>query len=438
MKRILLSLVLFSLFNTATYSAEVFIGVHGKVTSKVYSARLASFKGPADGSVNAEDFQNIVRSDLYLSRYFDIKESPENAVKFNKDGLPDYSRADSQYIITGEFSTPESEGRWIFTGTLYDVKGEDGKGRILLKKKYKGGMKALRPSAHLFSDAVVEKITGNKGIAHSRITFSNDSVNGKKEIFVADYDGGNLKKITSDQNVNILPKWSRDGSRIYYTTYKYGNPDIYEINFKQGKINKVYTKQGLNVPGNTSPDDLKLIMVSSPDRNDPGIYTLDLTNNSAEKLMTGNNGLVAAPSWSPDGKKVAFTSDKSGNPQIHIYNTETKKTIKLTKMNWCDSPVWSPDGERIVFAGRDGPKEKFNIFVSDAGGSKIVRLTLKQGHNRNPVWSPDGRFIAFTSDRDSRDPRKKQQRIYIMDADGSAQHLLVDVPGNSYTPSWSN
>lgn len=426
---ILLSSLLFSFFSTS-YAAEVFIGVNGGITSQAITLRIMDFAAQ-DETVKNEDFQNTVRSDLYMSRYFEIKESDGTNLKHsdsnqNNADAPDFSKADSQYILTGFFGKPEKEDRWIFTGTIYDVKSR----KAILRKKYKGETKALRRSAHLFADAVTEALTGKPGIAHSRIAFSNDAT-GKKEIYVADYDGANLKKITSDKSINLLPRWSKDSSRIYYTTYRYGNPDMFEINFKEGKIQPFSTYQGLNIPGNISPDGLTMVMTASRG-GDPNIYTLNIVTKAMKPLLERKYGITSSPTWSPDGKEVAFVSDRSGNPQIHVLNMETKKIRRLTRMNWCDSPMWSPDGSKILFSGRESTKEKFNIFVSDLTGSNIVRLTVKAGTNENPVWSPDGRFIAFTSTRNGR------KQIFVMDADGSAQHVLNNIPGNSYTPSWSN
>ena len=110
---------------------------------------------------------------------------------------------------------------------------------------------------------------------------------------------------------------------------------------------------------------------------------------------------------------------------------ETRKTRKLTRMNWCDSPSWSPSGEWIVFAGRETVKEKLNIFLTDLTGSQVRRLTNNSGDNEDPSWSPDGRFIAFTSNRSGR------RELFIMDADGSAPHALTDLKGRTATPNWS-
>lgn len=422
MKKIFFTFFLF-LISANLNAADVYIGVEKSVSYKPVSIYIGDFDYDASDKQKAESFKETLRSDLYLSRYFDIKEKEDFAVE-NTAEEKDAQKPSAKYYITGEFASAEP-GKWTFSGTAY----ESATKKPVFRQKQKGEDKSLRRSAHLFADALTEHLTGHKGIAHTRITFANDA-SGKKEIYIADYDGENVKKITSDESINILPRWSDDGTRIYYTTYRYGNPDMFEINFKEGKIQPFSTFQGLNIPGNISPDGMTMVMIASRGK-DPKMYTLDIVTKTMKPLLEKNYGITSAPTWSPDGKEIAFVSDRSGNPQIHIYNSETKQIRKLTKMNWCDSPAWSPDGSKIVFSGRETSKEKFNIFVSDLTGSSIVRLTVKAGNNENPAWSPDGRFITFTSTRNGR------KQIFVMDADGSAPHALGNIKGNSYTPAWS-
>jgi len=135
--------------------------------------------------------------------------------------------------------------------------------------------------------------------------------------------------------------------------------------------------------------------------------------------------------FTPDGKQVAFISDRAGNPQLYVLDLAAQKTRKLTRMSWCDSPNWSPSGEWIVFAGRESSKEKMNIFISDLTGGQIRRLISASGDNEDPSWSPDGRFIAFTS------TRRGKRELFVMDSDGSAPHPLTDLKGKTFTPNWS-
>ena len=428
MLRTALAAAMLALAPCAYAGTEVYIGVSPALEGKRDALAMANFhpsrpQNPADLAL-AETFREIIRADLLYSRYFEIKEDPLSPANLNnsKESLA-WWKGLAGHLITGR--AQDSGTVWTFTAALYDLST----GKKITEKFYQGEKRALRRAAHMFSDDVTLKLTGKPGIAHSKLAFANNST-GRKEIWMADYDGENLTKLTSDNSINLLPRWSTDAMRIYYTTYRWGNPDMFEIDLKAGKIKPFTTFQGLNIPGGFSPDGMTMVMTLSRGE-DPGIYTLNVVTRKVKKLLK-NFGVSSSPTWSPDGKQVAFVSDRSGNPQLYVLEVETGKTRKLTRLNWCDSPSWSPSGQWIVFTGRETPKEKFNIFITDITGSQIRRLTVGAGDNEDPSWSPDGRFVAFTT------TRRGKREIFVMDGDGSAPHPLVEeLKGNSFTPNWS-
>ena len=413
---------------SALAQTDVYIGVAAGKEYKKTALAMAKFlparpDNPKDLEL-AEQFHDIIRTDLMYSRYFDVKEEPLSPANLSTgpDALKFWRTLGAGWLLSAKAS--QNEKVWTFTARLYDLES----GKVLLEKFYQGEPRAMRRAAHLLSDDVILRVTGRKGLAHSMIAFSNNST-GKKEIYTVDYDGENLVKLTSDRSIALLPRWSQDASRIYYTTYRYGNPDMFEIDMKAGKIRPFTTFQGLNIPGGFSPDGLTMAVTLSKG-DDPNIYSLNIVTRELKKLLS-RFGVSSSPTYAPDGRQIAFTSDRAGNPQIFVLDLETEKTRKLTHMNWCDSPSWSPSGEWIVFSGRETVKEKLNIFLTDLTGSQIRRLTDNTGDNEDPSWSPDGRFIAFTS------TRRGSRELYIMDADGSAPHPLTDLKGQTATPNWS-
>ncbi|MCK4936737.1 MAG: PD40 domain-containing protein [Elusimicrobiales bacterium] len=414
--------------SSAYGETSIYIGVSPDKEYRKTNLALAQFlpintKSKEDLRVAAE-IRDIVREDLMRSRYFDLQESPLSLANIfiNKKTLSYWSKLGSDYFITAKASSTGAV--WTLKAQIYKLADK----KLLIEKHYHGEMRGLRRGAHLFSDDIVKEITGKVGIAHSKIAFSNNSTK-HKEIFIIDYDGENLLKLTNTRSINLLPRWSHDGNKIYYTSYKYLNPDMFEIDLLAGKIKPYITFQGLNIPGGNSPDGNKMVMTLSMGKN-PNIYLLNKETRKLKKLLK-NFSLASSPTYSPDGKQIAFVSDRSGNPQLYVLNLETGKTRKLTRFNWCDSPAWSPTGEWIAFAGRKSRKEKMNIFLTDLTGNIKHRLTINSGSNENPSWSPDGRFLVFSS------TRNKKKELFIMDVDGSAQHLLTEIDGHSYTPHWS-
>lgn len=422
--------VLFTLLSLSSAHCEtnIYIGVSPDKEYRRTNIALAQFlpinvKSKEDLRVAAL-IRGIVREDLMLSRYFDLEESPLSLANIfiNKKTLSYWSKLGSDYFITAKASSTGNV--WTLKAKIYTLADK----KLMIEKHYHGEMRGLRRGAHLFSDDIVKEITGKLGIAHSKIAFANNAT-GRKEIYMIDYDGKNLLKLTNTKSINLLPRWSHDGTKIYYTSYKYLNPDMFEIDLIKGKIKPYIMFQGLNIPGGNSPDGNKMVMTLSMGKN-PNIYLLNRETRKLKKLLK-NFPLASSPTYSPDGSQIAFVSDRSGNPQVYVLNLETGKTRKLTRFNWADSPAWSPTGEWIAFAGRKSRKEKMNIFLTDLTGNIKHRLTINSGSNENPSWSPDGRFLVFSS------TRNKKKELFIMDVDGSAQHSLTEIEGHSYTPHWS-
>ena len=146
--------------------------------------------------------------------------------------------------------------------------------------------------------------------------------------------------------------------------------------------------------------------------------------------LTYNGAFDASPVWSPDGRRIAFDSDRDGNWEVYVMNADGSGVTRLTGNDAVDgSPSWSPDGRRIAFdSKRDGNRE---IYVMNADGSSVTRLTHNPADDGYPSWSPDGRRIAFDSKRDG------NREIYVMNADGSGVTRLTYNGANDLFPDWS-
>ena len=226
------------------------------------------------------------------------------------------------------------------------------------------------------------------------------------EIYVMDTDGGNQQNLTNNPNHDYSPSWSPNGKRIAFVSNRDGHVDA----------NDWPTYE---------------------------IYVME-ADGSNQQNLTNDPSDDGSPSWSPDGKRIVFDSDRhaGGNPHgidIYVMDTDGGNQERLTNNLTEDQyPSWSPDGKRIVFsARREGHFENkfavtYEIYVMDADGGNQQRLTENRQEDGYPSWSLNSKRIAFWSNRDG------NSEIYVMDADGGNPQNLTNNPHSEARPAWLN
>jgi len=177
-----------------------------------------------------------------------------------------------------------------------------------------------------------------------------------------------------------------------------------------------------------SPDGRRIAFVRNPQENEE-IYIMDIAGGLFR--LTDDPGVDMHPDWSPDGKQIAFTSNRDGDFDIYVMEVDGRGLINLTNNNDTEDahPDWSPDGNHIVYTGFLG--ENPDVYVMNADGSGSKRLTDKPGYDFTPAWSPDGQLIVFSSERDG------NFELYVMNIDGSEQTRLTNNPYEDIYPAWS-
>ena len=249
----------------------------------------------------------------------------------------------------------------------------------------------------------------------------------RTNIYLINKDGTNERLLSNDSWVGS-PVWSPDGSRIAFETS--GTVDIIDADGK----NRITIVSDAMDPA-WSPDGKELAFVR--DKIGIQIFVINLESNVIRQLTTSTRGGIY-PSWSPDGMKIAFesfhepnenSSSFYSNSEIFIMNADGSDQVRLTYSDEIDSkPSWSPDGKMIAFYSNRS--ESWGIFVMNSDGSNQTRVTgFASGTDRDPTWSPDGKKIAFTSFRDGNGD------IFVVDL--TVQSTTIASPQSAYSPKWS-
>jgi len=381
-------------------------------------------EAPASARQVAAEIARTVRADLEFSGFFDVVDpslyelipsSPPDAVPHE-----DWESINADAVVVSRLTA--TDDRIDLQAWLHDTPSQS----VLFGRRYGGTTDLLRRIAHQLSDDLVKQYTGRPGVALTRIAFVSRHAGGS-EVYLMDYDGQRVRRLTTTGTINLSPAWSPEANRLAFVSWREKRPDIYFMD-SAGTLTKTPVIVGeLNAAPDWSPDGDRIVY-SSDAAGNSDLYVLDLATGRNTRL-TRTAAIETAPAFSPNGREIAFTSDRSGSPQIYVMDAEGLNTRRLSfKGSYNDSAAWSPRGDRMAYVSRiDG---SFQIALLDVTTGEITLLTHGPYHNENPRWSPDGRHIVFSSNRSG------SYDVYTMAADGSDVRRLTRGT-NSITPDWS-
>lgn len=304
-------------------------------------------------------------------------------------------------------------------------------------REYTGSAANPRVYAHTMSDDLHDSQRKLRGVARTKLAFVSDrnreavlatvEKRDVKEVYVADYDGANPRRITINRTLNINPAWAPDGRAIAYTSYRTGIMDILISNIYAGTMESPTKGVGQNWLPVFSPDGSRIAFISNRDGNSE-LYVMNRDGSNLTRL-TNNPAIDSTPTWSPSGTQIAFTSERTGTPQIYVMGADGAGLRKVTSESYADRATWSPAPyNEIAFTARTGPG--FDIKILNIGTGETRQITFGEGTNESPAWSPNGRHLAFMSTRAGR------SQIFTVDRDGRNLRQLTR-EGNNQTPSWS-
>jgi len=342
------------------------------------------------------------------------------------DTLPrfaDWRAINAQALVTGRVT--QADGRLKVEFRLWDVFA----GQQLRGEQYNTTADNWRRISHIISDAVYERITGEKGYFDSRIVFVDES--GPKErrikrLALMDQDGANVRYLTRGDDLVLTPRFSSAADTITYMSYSQGDPKVYLMNIETGQREIVSNFPGMSFSPRFSPDGQRVIM-SLQQGSNANLFVMDLRSKQTTRL-TDTPAIDTAPCFSPDGRYICFESDRGGSQQIYVMSATGGPANRISFGEGRHStPVWSPRGDYIAFTGQANGQFSIGILKPDGSGERI----LTQGfHNEGPTFAPNGRVIMFFRDLGP------GPFLYTIDVTGRNE-LKVPTPSFASDPAWS-
>ena len=326
---------------------------------------------------------------------------------------------------------------------LIGIRG-DNPGREAFGQSYKGcTVENARYCAHAIADDMHKTLRDLDGIARTKIAFTSDREPARmtsrpvqdsgqsKEIYVMDYDGANVRPITRNKSLNIGPSWGPDGRTLAWASYTSQYPDIYLATLDGRPVTR--PAQGTDSIHNQSPaisPDGTKIAFSSSRGGRAGyldIWVVNRDGSNLRNLTNSPDSSEGAPTWSPGGNQIAFTSDKLGSNQIYLMNADGTGVRRLTFEQQADRPTWSAKNF-IAYTLRQPAGHDIAILRLNEGTPSI--LTNGSGSNRQPSVASNGRHVVFVTTRWGR------EHLASIDLDGKNIRQLTTVGNNTY-PNWS-
>jgi TolB protein len=384
---------------------------------------------PADAQAGA-DVAGVITNNLKRSGLF----APIDPAAFidritNSDDPPrfqNWKQINAQALVVGRV-TRQSDGRLKAEFRLWDV----GTGQQLAGQSYVTSPEYWRRIAHIISDQIYERLTGEKGYFDSRVVFIDETGAAErrvKRLALMDQDGANVRYLTKGADLVLTPRFSPSTQEITYMEFGQGDPKVYLFNIETGQREIVGNFPGMSFAPRFSPDGQRIIM-SLQQGSNANLFVMDLRSKSMTRL-TDTPAIDTSPSYAPDGSRICFESDRGGKPQIYVMAAGGGPAQRISFGDGSYStPVWSPRGDYIAFTKQGGGQFAIGIMKTDGSGERILTSGF---HNEGPTFAPNGRVVMFF-----RDPGGNSgPSLFTVDVTGRNEQR-VPTPGYASDPAWS-
>ena len=389
MKRVLF-FVLFMLFISSTGRSAVFELTINNPNYKPTGVGLWGFKSSKKDAQIANRIKKVIIKDLDISGFFSVGSSQMFSI-------------DTPYNIVGNLAALYKFDYAIY-GNIYKDSGyvyinfkivDSVNKRMLLDQSLFSKISSYKWLAHKVVDEFMKYSTGRYGPFESRLAFSKGK--GKiKDIYISDFDGEDVIRLTNWHTMNIIPKWI-DKNHITFISYRSGRPAIFLTDISNGKVKKLFSKSNLSISAVKYRDHFAIVFNKGGYVN---IYEVDKRGRVLRKL-TDSYSINVSPSFTKDYSKMFFVSNRSGNPQIYMKNMDIlSSATRITydgKYN--SSPSISPDNKQIAYISLHDGRSFLNVMYLDGSNNRII-LSGYSLDSLSFSYNPD--FVVFTGEIDGR------------------------------------
>jgi len=348
-----------------------------------------------------------------------------------KPRFEDWRLIKAQALVTGKVTVLDEKLRVEFR--LWDVVAA----KEMLALAFSTTPENWRRVAHIISDKVYERLTGEEGYFDTRIIYVSETglkTQRYKKLAIMDQDGANVKYLTLGNELVLTPRFNPQNQLVTYLSYFRNLPRVYLLDIETGVQEVVGDFPGMTFAPRFSPDGEKIIMSFAKNGNSD-IYTMNLKTRVVEKI-TGHTAIDTSPSYSPDGKYICFNSDRSGLQQIYVMRSDGSGVKRITfGKGLYGTPVWSPRGDLIAFTKVHKGKFYIGVMRTDGTGE---RLLTENFYQEAPSWSPNGRVLIFYRETKTDSEGKGfSAKLWSIDLTGYNERLIKTETDGS-DPSWSS
>ena len=393
---------------------------------------IAPFVSNANDAAHARDIAGVISANLTRSGLFRTIDQASFIQQITSiDVTPNFAEwrvINAQALVTGRVEL-QSDGRLRVDFRLWDIFG----GEQMIGQQYFTTPDNWRRVAHIISDAIYERLTGEEGYFDTRIVFVDET--GPKDrrikrLAIMDQDGANVRYLSQGSELVLTPRFSPGQQEITYMSYEGGRPQVYILNIETLQREPVGNFPGMTYAPRFAPDGQRLAFsLDQPDGNSD-IFAFDLRTRSTTRL-TNSPSIDTSPSYAPDGGRIVFVSNRGGGPQLYVMGADGSAPTRISfGTGSYSTPVWSPRGDLIAFTKQLGGEFLLGVMRPDGTGERILTQSF---HLEGPTWAPNGRVLMFFRDTPG---ANGGPQLWSIDLTGYNEQR-VPTPAFGSDPAWS-